>query len=505
MGTGVHSYLSYLRDRLLLVRELLAGGGSCFMQIGDENLHRVSIVMDEVFGPENRVATISYATTGGSSAKTLPQVANYLLWYAKDRSQLKYRRLYEPLTRAEIIESFSWHVMVELPDGECRKPTPQERFDPDQYLPKGARVYRRMPWIPKAFPLPVARIPTNGTARMFHCGAKRHWAISKEGRDRLGALNRLEAREGQDSLMWKKYEDEVPGRRINNLWVRPRSAKRKRYVVQTAEAIITRCLLMTTDPGDLVLDPTCGSGTTAEVAEKWGRRWITCDTSRVTISLTRERLMTAVFDYYDLAHPSEGVGAGFRYASVGTVSARTLGYDESTVDTVLYDQPKVDRSKTRVTGPFTVEAVPAPTVRPLDDILGRDTPACDGSVARSGQTLRQADWRDELFKTGIRGTAGQSISFARWTAPGVPLAACRGRDPSGRRRGRPGARERHGVQPERVVVCFGPDHAPLEQRQVARAVEEAHRLVPTPASSCSRHFSLIPRHPRISTRLDGQG
>ena len=127
---GIHSYLAYLRDRLLLARELLHESGSCFVQIGDENVHRVGMAMDEIFGAENRVATISYATSGSSSANTLPQVADYLLWYAKDKPRLKYRRLYEPLTRAEVIESFSWHVMVELPDGQRRKPTTEECFAP---------------------------------------------------------------------------------------------------------------------------------------------------------------------------------------------------------------------------------------------------------------------------------------------------------------------------------------------------------------------------------------
>ena len=138
---GIHSYLAYLRDRVLLARELLHETGSCFVQIGDENVHRVGMVMDEVFGAENRMTTISYATTGASATTTLPEVADYLLWYAKDRKRAKFRQLYEPLTRAEVIESFSWHVMIELPSGQRRKPTPEERFDPDRNLPKDARVY----------------------------------------------------------------------------------------------------------------------------------------------------------------------------------------------------------------------------------------------------------------------------------------------------------------------------------------------------------------------------
>ena len=387
---GIHSYLSYLRDRLLLARELLHESGSCFVQIGKENVHRVGMLMDEVFGTENRLTTISYATTGAKSAGTLPQVADYLLWYAKDRRQVKYRQLYEPLTRREVIESFSWHVMVELPDGECRKPTPEERFDPDAHLVPDARVYRRMPLDSQGVSTTGRSEPCEYDGRVFRCGSARHWAVSSQGMDRLAELSRLEALEGQTSLMWRKYEDEVPGRRINNIWPAPMSPTGKRYVVETATKVIQRCILMTTDPGDLVFDPTCGSGTTAYVAEQWGRRWITCDTSRVATALAKQRLMTANFDYHDLARPAEGVGGGFRHRSVPKVSAKTLAYDEPPAEVVLYDQPEPDRSKARVTGPFTVEAVPAPSVIPLDDIEdveARPTPPWRAPDRRSGRRI----------------------------------------------------------------------------------------------------------------------
>ena len=487
---GIHSYLSCLRDRLLLARELLHESGSCFVQIGDENVHRVSVVMDDIFGAENRMATISYATTGGSSANTLPQVADYLLWYAKDRKLAKYRQLYDPLTRREVIESFSWHVMVELPDGHYRKPTPKERFDPDRHLPPDARVYRRMPLDSQGVSTTGRSEPYEYGGRVFRCGSARQWAISKEGLDRLAELNRLEALEGQTSLMWKKYEEEVPGRRINNIWAAPMSPTGKRYVVETAGKVIQRCILMTTDPGDLVFDPTCGSGTTAHVAEQWGRRWITCDTSRVATALAKQRLMTASFDYYDLAHTDEGVGGGFRYYGVPTVSAKTLGYDEPPVEVILYDQPRIDRAKARVTGPFTVEAVPAPSVRPLDDIDEGGALPADASVARTGPTIRQGDWRDELLKTGIRGKAGQRISFVRLEPlPGVRWLHAEGETRPGEApgQGAPGA-----ASGSRVVVSFGPDHAPMEQRQVALAIEESHRLVPKPTAIVFAAFQFDP-------------
>ena len=478
---GIHSYLAYLRDRLLLARELLHESGSVFVQIGDENIHRVGVVMDEIFGTENRIATISYATSGSSSAITLPQVADYLLWYAKDKKRAKYRQLYEPLTRTEVIEFFSSYVMVELPGNACRKLSPEERFDPNSHLPKGARIYRRMPLDSQGASTTGRSEPYKYDGHIFRCRADRQWAISTKGMDRMAELGRLDTPETQDSLSWKLYENEVPGRRINNIWDAPTSEKNKLYVVQTATKPIQRCILMTTDPGDLVFDPTCGSGTTAYVAEQWGRRWITCDTSRVATALAKQRLMTANFGYYKLAHPDEGVGAGFRYHGVPKVSPRTLGYDEPPAEVMLYDQPRIDRGKVRVTGPFTVEAVPAPAVKPLDAIEDTTAQGDDVSVARSGETQRQGDWRDELLKTGIRGKGGQHISFARLEPlPGVRWLHVEGET----RPGDEGA--------ERVAVSFGPDHAPLEQRQVALAIEEAQSLVPKPKIIVFAAFQFDP-------------
>ena len=480
---GIHSYLAYLRDRLLLSRELLTESGSCFVQIGDENIHRVGMVMDEVFGAQNRIATISFATTSGSAASTLPQVADYLLWYAKDKKKVKYRQIYEPLTRSEIIDFFSSYVMVELPGGTCRKLTKEERFDPDAYLSEGARIYRRTGLDSQGASTTGRSEPYEWNGRAFPCAKNRHWSISKEGMDRLAELGRLEALVGQESLMWKKYENEVPGRRINNVWPAQMYPSAKSYVVETSTKAIQRCLLMTTDPGDLVLDPTCGSGTTAFVAEQWGRRWLTCDTSRVAITLAKRRLMTAHFDYYELAYPDEGVGSGFRYKTVPKVSPKVLIGEESQSDIILYDQAVEDRKKSRVTGPFTVEAVPAPAVKPLDDVQDVSPSPADDSVARSGETLRQSDWRDELYKTGIRGKAGQRISFVRLE----PLPGFHWLHADGETRS-----DDTETDSERVVISFGPDHAPLEQRQVALAIEEAQKLVPKPKIIVFAAFQFDP-------------
>ena len=497
---GIHSYLTYLRDRLLLSKHLLTDSGSVFVQIGDENVHRIGTMLDEIFGDENRVATISFATTSGSSATHLPEVADYLLWYAKDKKQVKYHQLYDPMTRSEIIDYFSWHAMVELPDGSSRKPTDEERFDPDAHLPKGTRIYRRTGLDSQGVSKTGRSEPYEYNGRVFRCGANRHWSISKEGIDQLAELGRLEALEGQDSLMWKKYEDEVPGRRINNVWPAQMYPSSKRYVVETSTKAVQRCILMTTDPGDLVFDPTCGSGTTAYVAEQWGRRWITCDTSRVALVLARQRLMTAVYDYYELAHPDEGVGSGFRYEQVPYVSPSVLAGYGGDRPIALYDQPHVDRAKTRVSGPFTVEAVPAPAVKGLDDIGVAESEEPDDAAqgdeaANEGETVRQGEWLDELSRTGIRGKSGQYIRFARLEplpgSPGLRAVHADGEtlpNDDGPASIREGAAEAS----QRVVVSFGPEHAPMEQRQVARALQEAQLLIPNPRIIVFAAFQFDP-------------
>ena len=480
---GIHSYLSYLRDRLKLARELLSESGSCFVQIGDENVHRVALMMDEIFGAENRIATITFATTSGSSTKYLPEVSDYLLWYSNNKNIAKYHQMYEQVDRTGIIDLFSSYVLVELPDKTVRKLTPEESFDPNHYLPKKARLF-------KATPLTSQGTSTTGRSEAFiwngttyHCDDTLQWRVSHEGLKHLAAQNRLHASRDNTSLHWKLYENEVPGRRINNIWYRQLRSFDKRYVVQTSRFVIQRCMLMTTDPGDLVFDPTCGSGTTAFIAEQWGRRWITCDTSRVALNIARQRLMTATFDYYALAHPDEGVGSGFKYRTVPKVSAGILAYNEPPQFTTLYDQPDKDSGKHRVTGPFTIEAVPSPTVlspdtysteKALEHPETVEHQETDNSVARSSPSSRQAEWVSELLASGIRGKAGQRIKFSRLEPlPSVHLAAVGeafAEDPDNT-----GERDTH-----RAAVVFGPEHAPLEQRQVERAVEEAATHVPQP-------------------------
>jgi len=482
---GIHSYLSCLRNRLLLAKDLLKESGSCFVQIGKENVHRVALVLDEVFGAENRVATISFPTTGATSAKFLPEVTQNILWYAKNKNYLKYRQIYEKLNRDEILNLFTSYAALELKNGTSRRLSKQESENLD-LLPEGAKLFRTFSLTSQGS---GRSDPYIWEGREYFCPSYAHWSVSKCGLNRLAEIGRLFCFSSTSSLSWKFYEHEVPGRKISNHWGSVTSAKNKRYVVETAPRVLERCILMATDPGDIVFDPTCGSGTTAFVAEQWGRRWVTCDTSRVALNLARQRLMTATYDYYKLAHPDEGVGSGFEYETVPKVSAAILGYDQKPPPITLYDRPLKNRKKFRITGPFTVEAVPAPTVLPIDDGLPENAVPrqakddgqfptdglnfeieADDSAARSGETSRQLAWREELFATGINTKQGSRLRFTRLDpVPGVwRHLHAEGETPA------------ENGQPQRIVISFGPAHAPLEQRQVELALKEANQISPNP-------------------------
>ena len=468
---GIHSYLSYLRDRLLLARELLTESGSCFVQISDENVHLVRNLMDEVFGAENFQRIITIHKRSPQPDKFLPGVADYLVWFSKDRNQAKYRETYR---LAEYDKSNNEFVTGDL---------------------TSSHEYHRTPF--------------EFEGRTFRPGV-RYWSTSIEGLTKLEHSRRLVV--SGSTLRYRRFKRDWPCQLIGNVWddvIFSPFSEDKLYAAQTSTKAIQRCILMTTDPGDLVFDPTCGSGTTAYVAEQWGRRWITCDTSRVAISLAKQRLMTALYDYYQLAHLDEGVGSGFNYKTVPHVTLRSIvnnpdikeGMSQAQIDAAiarhapqetLYDQPLVDTGKRRVTGPFSVEAVPAPAVKPIDDIDSAEPLPADDTVARSGETLRQSDWRDELLKTGIRGKAGQFIRFARLE----PLPGCRYLHADGESLpnddGADSIREGPAQASQRVVVSFGPEHAPLEQRQVNQALQEAETLRPSPRVIVFAAFQFDP-------------
>lgn len=292
---GVHSYLAYLRDRLMVAKELLTDSGSIFLQISDENLHRVRVLMDEVFGAENFVSLITVKKTGGMGEARIDNISDYLIWYAKKIDSMKYNPLYLAKDLSE--GTGARFARVQLREGWSRPISETEQEKP-ALLPEGARPWRGDPL--------VSETPSESTTFSFQLegqtvsARKGGWKTNGVGMNRLNKAERLlKTREFANFI---KYFDDFSVSTIGNLWADTMGTAEqdKVYVVQTTTKVIQRCLLMTTDPGDLVLDPTCGSGTTAYVAEQWGRRWITMDTSRVALSLARQRLLTAKFDYFEL-------------------------------------------------------------------------------------------------------------------------------------------------------------------------------------------------------------
>ncbi len=311
-----------------------------------------------------------------------------------------------------------------------------------------------------------------------------HWKTSVEGLDRLAQARRIVV-EG-NSPRFLRFFDDFPVFPINNIWTDVSGVQNrtegKLYVVQTSTSIVERCLLMTTDPSDLVLDITCGSGTTTVVAEQWGRRWITCDTSRVALTLTKQRLMTASFDYYQLAKPEEGVSSGFKYKTVPHVTLKSIANNEPPAQETLYDQPLKDKDRVRVTSPFTVEAVPAPVVQSLTDETEVEPMPADSSIARSGETLRQDEWRSELLRTGIRGRRGEKMMFSRVE----PIAGTRFLHADAE------LMNEDGSETSRAVVSFSPEHEPMPPTQVELALMEANRLFPKPKFVIFAAFQFDP-------------
>lgn len=506
---GIHSYLSYLRDRILLARDLLHESGSCFLQISDANVQWVRSLLDEVFGAANFCAQICFQKTGGQRTNLLARTGDFLLWYARDIEKIKYRQLYKSKLDEDTAAAYS---NLELPNGTRRPMTKEERENPS-LIPAGSRRFQATALTSQN---PGSRFEVELGGRKFFPSVG-WWKTDSDRMRHLIEQRRVIA--VGNTLRFVRYLEDFPCYPLTAIWSDAGGGVGgdKLYVVQTNTKVIERCLLMTTDPGDLVLDPTCGSGTTAYVAEQWGRRWITCDTSRVAVTLAKQRLMAADFDYYELAHPEEGVGSGFHYKTVPHVTLKSIannpeireGMTREQVDAAisryadqetLYDQPYLDKSRVRVTGPFTVEAVPAPTVKSLDEIeigsaveesahekpqqaLGdfrhAATPLLDASVSRSGPTLRHSEWRDELLKTGLRGKGGHHIDFSRVE----PLAGTRWLHADA---------ETKGKVPERVVISFGSEYSPLDPRQVELAWEEARTLSPKPAILVFAAFEFDP-------------
>jgi len=344
---GVHSYLSYLEERLYLCREMLSDSGSLFIQISDDNVHLIRNLLDEVMGKTNFCNLISFNKTTGQTSRLVPTVCDYLVWYAKDIGRVKFRPI---LLRKEFggIGSIEY-TNVELTDGTIRRIEDEEVEDPSR-LPPDARVFTTGDITSDGWSEQGSkdiRLPNKITLK---CGSNLHWKVSPDGILRLYERNRLLPREGH--RIYKRYYDDFPFMPLSNVWTDVRGEPGKTFIVQTSSTIVSRCILMTTDPGDLVLDPTCGSGTTAFCAERWARRWVTADTSRVAINVARKRMMSAFYDHYMTQNGT--ISSGILLEAASRVTMSSLAYDQEPEKVPLVDQPVIDKSAIRVTGPFEV-------------------------------------------------------------------------------------------------------------------------------------------------------
>ena len=566
---GVHSYLAYLRDRLIVAKDLLTDSGSIFVQISDENVHRVRCIMDEVLGNENFIAQITCKVTSGTEQKIgLRRISDFILWYARDKDRGKFHRLY---VEKELGENSTFKG-VELIDGSRRSMTKNERENPT-LLPTHSKAFRVLPLHSQGAGDNQER---EFAGKSWKIPNSSHWRHSQEGFVRLSKTDRLQA--GKSALETIYYFDDFGVSEITTTWSDTGPEVNKDYVVQTSTRIIERCLLMTTDPGDIVLDPTCGSGTTVYVAEKWGRRWITIDTSRVAIALARQRLLTANFDYYRLQNELKGIVGGFvnkivPRITLGRISHTTaldpifdkhepilkekldilnralaevmpevrskllaklaekerregkrsitdadrrrwqlpdtvwqeweVPYDtdpdwpqalqealtdyrkawrekmeevndciaKSSEGEELVDQPEVDRKRTRVSGPFTVEAV-----QPAEESLDAESPIggepdepldtyhaeIDGNNAVNAETYLE-DMIRLLRNDGVRFPNNQTLQFATLDPLEGDLLHAEG--------------EWEDDETERrVAVVFGPQHGPVTAMQVEQCLRAAYRF-----------------------------
>ena len=298
---GIHSYLTYLRDRLTVARDLLAESGSIFVQIGDENVHRARALMDEVFGERNFISLITFKKTHYQESENVSNIADYILVYATDLEMNKYRKLYTPANILDV--DYTKYTRAFTSRGV--QVIPREWRDNPIRIDKSWRPFRSDITLTQDGDSGDSQLPWVVDGRNYLPGKGRHWRTHSDGRDRLLRAGRVNASISRPFYI-EGYSDS-PATNVANIWTqRLAGAQGKTYVVQTNERVVERCILMTTDPGDLVLDPTCGSGTTAYVAEQWGRRWITIDTSRVALALARSRVMGARYPHYLLADSPPG-------------------------------------------------------------------------------------------------------------------------------------------------------------------------------------------------------
>ena len=485
---GIHSYLAYLRDRLVVAQDLLTETGSVFVQIGDENVHLVRCLLDEIFGSENYISQITFRKKlMPLGAKTIESMADFILWYAKAKEQVRYRQLFrkiQPDPRGR------WTGVEE--NGKLRRFNKNERVDFSQ-IPAGSRLFGTVSqWAPSFSSNNVYEFDFEG--KTYKPSPGQCWITSKEKMNVLGQIDRLFV-EG-DFPRYVVFHDDFQFAKITNPWDDTAPALEKRYIVQTNEKVIERCILMTTYPGDLVLDPTCGSGTTAYVSEQWGRRWITCDTSRVALALARTHLMSAKYPYYLLADSLEGVmkenelankmtfeyetegdiKKGFVYKRVPHVTLKSIannpdikeGMSRQEIEAAiarhaetesLFDQPYEDNKRVRVCGPFSVESLSPHRVL---STIGENV----GSTMTEQEACEQQEFTsmilENLKKYGVQNTRKEErVIFDRLDPyAGVWInASGEFTDAEGRIR--------------RVAVSIGPEHGTVGPQQLKEAAKEA--------------------------------
>ena len=502
---GIHSYLSYLRDRLLAARDLLNDSGSCFVQIGDENVHLVRSLMDEVFGSENFAGHIAFSKTSSQSTSAIPSVFDMLLVYAKDAERQKFREILIPKQPGE--RGAKQYTLCFSPDlSEYRRMTSMEISGVEQ-LPPGWRVGRLGPVTSQGFQAGPRSAPYMWDGEEIPIPQNSHWKydpVPGGAMDRLRRIGRLR-RSGKSVATILLAEDNATTP-LDNVWLDTGTGsftEDQIYVVQTSNKVVQRCILMCTDPGDLVLDPTCGSGTTAYVAEQWGRRWITIDTSRVALALARQRIMGGRFPFYLLADSAAGrakeqdiagkplpaavlsndIRYGFVYERVEHVTPKAIADNPEIVDgmtaadvdaaikrhaeyEVLYDAPFEDKGKVRVAGPFTVESLSPHRSLAFaggDDAATRETISqSDAATDAEGANFEQSIL-ENLVRAGIQnGRRDERITFDSLESyAGVYIQA---------------VGEQTGASddaPPRVGIAIGPQYGTVSPAFIKSAAKEA--------------------------------
>jgi len=476
---GTHSYLGYLHDRLMLSRELLSPTGSIFVQISDENIHHIRELLDNIFGEQNFVSIIYFRKTGGLKGSYLSSVADYLLWYAKDKTRLKYNQIFIKKRPGETgATQYKYTVskngdLIEIPLEDLTNVPENELITHDNMTSQGNPIYDFI-----------------FEGKTFSSNFK----PSPQNMNRLASAGRLLVI--GNTLRYIRRLSDFPYFELNQLWDDvgiSGFADSKKYVVQTNPAVIQRCMLMTTGPGDLILDPTCGGGTTAHVAEQWGRRWITMDVSRVPLALARQRLLTGTYQYYKLKDDARGPLSGFVYERkqnkkgeevggiVPHITLKSIANDEPPDEEILVDRPEVDKKHIRVTGPFCVEAtIPTPMDLEAQEEFGDTSQITEETISyedrmievlRKAPVLQVGGGKTVTLKNIRRPAKTLSLSAeagVEATAPGQKPTLTEAIDEADDK-----GKGKLALTLKPVAIVFGPENGAVSEKQVNEAAKEA--------------------------------